>query len=93
MIIVWLQSILILAVFFGVGLVIGHAFARKPVAQVQPRATAVPALVAPPQPAPQLAPIPRPVPVPFVADRRRAPLLYPVNQFGIVTVTRTLAAG
>ncbi|EGF91359.1 hypothetical protein ABI_27740 [Asticcacaulis biprosthecium C19] len=99
----WLQSLVLIALTFSLGLVLGHvvsAFTRQ--ARPEPvveTAFDTPEPYAPyhgydvePQPVPAVAePLP-PRPEPAAPPRRIKPaVLFPINQFGIVTVTQAPA--
>jgi hypothetical protein len=102
----WLQSLVLIGLTFSLGLVLGNVVSMltKGTARPQPAPVAVfddgeryqpyhgydhqPEAV----PAVAEVPPPRPAPVPVPPPRRVKPaLLFPINQFGIVTVTQAPA--
>lgn len=104
MIYVMLQSVVILSLVFGGGLWFGGALSKwteKPAPRTARVQAAEPEEIAPayrgfdlsPEPETRLqaAAVPAPV-VQAPTARQRVPLLYPVNQFGVLSVTRARTA-
>ncbi|ESQ88465.1 hypothetical protein ABAC460_15645 [Asticcacaulis sp. AC460] len=101
----WLQSLVLIALTFSVGLWLGHVVSilTKGAARPEPAAVAAfedrepyrPYHGYDNQPEPAVAeapPPPPPPPLPVAPPRRiKPPLLFPINQFGIVTVTQAPA--
>ncbi|ESQ77605.1 hypothetical protein [Asticcacaulis sp. AC402] len=103
----WVHSLVLIALTFSLGLVLGHivsAATRSTVRTVPASASFLPPkddIIYPPyhgadlapKPLPAVAEPPRPKPEPLFTPppRIRPQLLFPINQFGIVTVTQAPA--